>query len=185
MKNKKYMVGILSCAIISGAFLGYNNSKVSGDEITPEVKQLAEAGSKPEVALKAIPDKVEKEFKLPEKLPFNEKQSESAAIAKEFGDDTYYYEQYWEKDGKYFFFNVINETPEIDNEFKEDPNFTYETVKIYNGIYATYLKGPTSEKLYWNDNGFQYMIGSNSPDGSTDFYGPEKLEETANSLKVN
>ncbi|WML31449.1 hypothetical protein RCG24_06175 [Neobacillus sp. OS1-32] len=66
---------------------------------------------------------------------------------------------------------------------KDDPNFSFQTIEIYDGIKATYIAGPTSEKLFWNDNGFQYMIGDNSKNGKSDFYGPTKLAETALSFQ--
>jgi hypothetical protein len=66
---------------------------------------------------------------------------------------------------------------------KKDSIFNFQSVNIYSDIKATYVTGLTSEKLYWNDNGFQYMIGSNSKKGSVDFFGQAKLAEMAFSFQ--
>ena len=169
--------------LLSGGFLGLKTSVVFGSEETPKVKVLAERGSLPQEALNAIPEKVKNKIKTPKSLPFNGKGVKNSAQSQQFGEEKYYFEEYWENNDRYFFFNVLNGTPKIDENFKDDPNFSFQTVEIYDGIKATYIAGPTSEKLFWNDNGFQYMIGDNSKNGKSDFYGPTKLAETALSFQ--
>ena len=168
--------------IISGCFLGYR-SWIDREQNTKEIKILAEMGSSPNEAFALLPNEVKEKIKVPTIFPFEESKTKSVAQTKTFGKSGYSYEQYWGNGGKQFFFNVLNITPKADESYKKDPNYTSKKVKIYKGIDATYITGPRSEKLFWNENGFQYMIGSNSMNGKVDFYGPNKLVDIAVSMK--
>jgi hypothetical protein len=189
VKNKKWLSGILICSILFGGFLGIKTSVVFGQgkafsqEQPPQVKILAERGSQPEKALNTLPEDVKNKIKKPKKFPFETENLKNYAQSQQFGKNKYYYEEYWVDNGNFFFFNVLNGTPKTDENFNNNPGFTFTTIEIYEGIKATYVTGPTSEKLYWNDNGYQYMIGDNSKNGKVDFYGSTKLAEIALSFQ--
>jgi hypothetical protein len=193
MKIKKTLIIFGAFTLIaSGSILGFSNISNANNNKGPNREILANFGSSTEVAMEKIPAEKAKKIKKLKQLPFDTKKTKHTAMATKFGQN-YFYEEFWNSDNMEFTINVLDTVVEIAKT--DDTNFQYEEIQLSNGRVGTYIKGPGAEKIYWNDNGFQYMIvhkpiksptndtSSVSETSTAPYFGSEKFVEMIENME--
>lgn len=194
MNIRRTLITVGAFALItSGGIIGFSSvSNASNSNENGGREILADFGSTSSTAMNQIPKEMAKTINMPNELPFDLKTTNHTAMASKIGEN-YYYEEYWNTDNMEFTVNVLDTVVEIAKT--DHPDYQYQEVKLLNGKTGTYIKGPSTEKIYWDDNGYQYVIvhklveSQVSDSKSTTevfkptYFGLEKFSEMANSMK--
>ncbi|MYL35461.1 hypothetical protein GLW08_20375 [Pontibacillus yanchengensis] len=182
--KKKIMLAFAILILTVTCIFSFNVQKNNASKALKPVQELS-SNDDTKKALNSLPITVKEKLKVPKKLPFDTKNTDHYAKTRAIGKN-YYFQEIWSSNNMSFEFNVINDTPKIPEI--DDSEFNVEKDILTNGIEAVYIKGPNAEKIYWNDNGFQYMlihiprVNERKAASDNKFLGIEKLQKTAEKI---
>ncbi|MFC0014154.1 MULTISPECIES: hypothetical protein [Allobacillus] len=182
-KSKKIFLAALVILVSFSAIWGFNEGFEASEKVTPH--QNINKGNVPEVALEKLPSDFQQKIKRPKELPIELDQVVHEVASNKVGNHFSYEESWFGKNG-FFLFNVLNATPEIISSEDKENKLEKTTVALSNGAKATYTQGINAEKIYWNEDGLQYLLSytvkSKKPANKSQFIGLEKMKKIAEKL---